>query len=196
MNTRVITDRCQCMPLEITELTPRQRPHRKFTAEEDDKLSKLVEELGRRWQDIAARMENRNARQCKDRWRNYLSPDVNGDQRWTPEEDTTLGKLYEEHGNHWVSISKKMTTGRTSEQVKNRICKLKRLDYKEQVTALRSQLGDGAMVNMNHRRRVIETVDQSRDMIDPAQQIELSEPECDSDYGYCEFFSQWEGVFE
>ena len=58
-----------------------------FTPEEDARLKELVAEKGdRQWNVIQGLMPGRNARQCRERWRNYLSPEVKNGP-WTKEED-------------------------------------------------------------------------------------------------------------
>ena len=52
-------------------------PRAKFTKEEDEMLKNLVENFGdNNWQVISSKMPGRNSRQCRERWQNYLSPDV------------------------------------------------------------------------------------------------------------------------
>ena len=100
-------------------------PKVKFTVSEDHQLVKLVEELGTQdWNVIASKMENRNARQCRERWENYLSPSVNR-APFTPEEDLLLMQKYQELGAKWVSISKSFNN-RTDISVKSRWMVLKR----------------------------------------------------------------------
>lgn len=104
----------------IEELNNSKKKKRmKFTLEEDTKLKELVEKLGNKnWQSISDLMPGRNARQCRDRWRNYLSPDVvNGP--WTDEEDELLMNKYEKLGPSWKHIAKFFPT-RTDINIKSR----------------------------------------------------------------------------
>ena len=92
---------------------------KKFTREEDNKLRKYVNEVGEdKWEEIANLMGNRNARQCHDRWKYYLSPKVNNEP-FTKEEDELLIKLVSKYGGMWVQISKKFKN-RSDIQMKNR----------------------------------------------------------------------------
>ncbi|KAH0786342.1 Myb-like DNA-binding domain containing protein [Histomonas meleagridis] len=101
-----------------------------FSHEEDYRLSQLVEEYGNSdWLLIASMMEKRNSRQCRERWINYLSPDINT-SKWTPEEDELLMEKYKEIGSKWVQISK-FLEGRTEIMVKNRFQVLQRRLSKE-----------------------------------------------------------------
>lgn len=61
----------------------------------------------------------RNERQCRDRWYNYLAPEVNR-SAWTPEEDSILLSKYAEFGPRWSLISR-FLKGRKDNMIKNRI---------------------------------------------------------------------------
>jgi hypothetical protein len=49
-------------------------------------------------------MLGRDARQCRERWTNYLAPDVSMEP-WTTEEDTKLRELVDEYGFLWSWLS-------------------------------------------------------------------------------------------
>ena len=102
----------------------------KFTPEEDQLLLKLIDELGDKdWKAISEKMPNRNRRQCRDRYKYYLSPDVNR-QPWTEEDDELLLKLYAQHGNKWTIIST-FFPNRTDIDVKNHYLKIQRKESKK-----------------------------------------------------------------
>ena len=90
-----------------------------FTSDEDEKLRALVKIYGERnWSEVAAHIPGRTTRQCRERYRHYLSPNIiNGE--WTEAEDQLLKEKYQEFGPKWVSISKFFGT-RTDINVKNR----------------------------------------------------------------------------
>lgn len=92
---------------------------RKFTPQEDATLARLVKVNGaRRWDTIAKEMPGRTGRQCRDRFKNYLQPElVNG--QWTDEEDRLLRQKVKEHGLHWSTIVKDFP-GRSQSNLKNR----------------------------------------------------------------------------
>lgn len=103
----------------------RIHPRSQFSQEEDEKLTNLVNQYGDdNWEDIASLMKNRNIRQCKERWLNYLSPNVKNCP-WTQEEDDLLEKLYLQYGPKWVKISQ-MIEGRTDINIKNRFLLIQR----------------------------------------------------------------------
>ena len=90
-----------------------------FTAEEDTYLKFLVFKYGDfDWNLIASMMGNRTARQCRERYKNYLAPNLNS-SKWTSEEDNLLLQKYAEFGSKWTMISQYFNN-RTVVNVKNR----------------------------------------------------------------------------
>ena len=75
-------------------------------------------------------MEGRNARQCRERWKHYLSPKVSTGP-WTEAEDQLLNEKYSEYGSQWARISK-FFMNRTDITVKNRWISLHGKSKKEQ----------------------------------------------------------------
>lgn len=66
-------------------------------------------------------VENRNAKQCRERWSNYLSFQLENkekDNDWTMNDEKTLYKLVSEIGKKWMDISKIMNN-KSASQVKN-----------------------------------------------------------------------------
>ena len=91
----------------FTALPVRQRNVKfKFTPEEDERLKMLVMRHGTNsWNIVSQFMGNRNPRQCRERWKNYVDPELRSDP-WTPEEDDLLLKKYRELGPRWNKIAK------------------------------------------------------------------------------------------
>ena len=90
-----------------------------FTKEEDIYLQFLVSKYGEsNWDLIASEMGNRTPRQCRDRFRNYLSPRINV-TKWTEEEDKLLIQKHSEFGPHWKRIAV-FFNSRTDVNIKNR----------------------------------------------------------------------------
>ena len=111
-------------PLELIESPPEAEPDKKnarhmFTMEEDNRLCELVNEFGdKNWRVISRQMPNRTTRQCRERYRNYLSPRVKNGP-WTQEEDILLEQKYLEYGPRWATIAK-FFPSRSDVNIKNR----------------------------------------------------------------------------
>lgn len=94
-------------------------PKIKFSQEEDRLLMNAVKELGTSvWTDIASKVPGRNARQCRERWCNYLNPSLIS-APWSPEEDLFLLQKRQDLGLHWQSIST-FFPNRSKNSIKNR----------------------------------------------------------------------------
>lgn len=97
----------------------KKRARNLFTNDEDERLKELIEEYGEdNWGIIAKNMGGRNVRQCKERWKFYLSPNVNKNE-WTEEDDKLLLELQGQFGNKWKLIANYFD-GRNEIQVKSR----------------------------------------------------------------------------
>ena len=119
-------------------LTRRAHPKSKFERYEDEKLKRLVAKFGTdNWNAIAKKMKDRTVRQVRERWLNYLDPNLNTSE-WTPEEDKLLYEKFDEIGRKWKIIAS-FFKNRTDINVKNRWLMLERhrkkaLKQKEQET--------------------------------------------------------------
>ncbi|GAB4846766.1 hypothetical protein Ancab_025774 [Ancistrocladus abbreviatus] len=68
---------------------------------------------GGRW----TQAEDRVGKQCRERWYNYLQPNIKK-EAWTEEEVQTLIQLHKVYGNKWAEIARVMP-GRTENSIKN-----------------------------------------------------------------------------
>ena len=103
----------------------RTKSKQKFTPQEDQIIAEQVKINGEKgWRHIAEHLPGRTARQCRERWVNYLSPNVSRAQ-WTKEEDDLLAKLVSENGTQWSKIATSFKL-RTDVMLKNRWSYLKR----------------------------------------------------------------------
>jgi hypothetical protein len=97
----------------------RRLPRQHFSPIEDRRLQAVVNLLGMEsWDAIAQLMPGRTARQCRDRYKNYLLDNVVLTV-WTPEEDAKIIQRFTEIGPKWVEIALALN-GRSGNQVKNR----------------------------------------------------------------------------
>ena len=103
---------------EITNSAPIQKIKCKFTEQEDFQLNQLVSRFGKNWNLISKIMVTRNPRQCRERWNNYLNPELST-APWTYEEDLLLAQIYAKTGPHWSKISKHFPS-RSDNSIRNR----------------------------------------------------------------------------
>ncbi len=96
-----------------------------FSCEEDEALLELVKaETVIEWPKISKMLGTKTARQCRDRYQNYLDPRLNHNE-WSEEEDSLLLSLYSSYGAKWTQISHRIE-GRSLNSVHNRWNVLKR----------------------------------------------------------------------
>jgi hypothetical protein len=103
----------------------------KFSPEEDALLMRIIREHGAKdWVKVASFMRTRNPRQCRERYKNYLNPDLRrGD--WTLEEDRLLELKHQECGAKWNKIGR-FFVNRSDISLRNRWMILARRQAKEE----------------------------------------------------------------
>jgi hypothetical protein len=140
--------------------------------EEDERLTQIVANLGTKdWNCIAGYMGSRNARQCRERWRNYLDPELRNGE-WTTEEDNILQAKYMEMGAKWNKIAQ-FFTGRSDLSLRNRMQVLERR------SARMTSYGE---VTNNESSEVVQKVaegEQTQRPTNPFSLLESLEPEFD-----------------
>jgi len=112
----------QCLQRWSRSLKPGLRKG-KWTAQEDALLSELAQAIHPtgvvNWPELARKIIGRTSKQCRERWFEHLSPDVNHGP-FSQEEDALVMQLHEQYGNVWSKIVSHME-GRTADQAKIRI---------------------------------------------------------------------------
>jgi hypothetical protein len=130
--------------------TPRETIRKKkdpFSPEEDAKLRNLMGAMGQgNWTEIAGHLPGRTPRQCRERWKLYLSPELKLEP-WSLEDEQRLLKMYFTVGPKWTLIARTFPD-RTSNNVKNkakqslrRIQKLYRTGDQPQLSSGTNQAG-------------------------------------------------------
>jgi hypothetical protein len=95
-------------------MSKRHRNH--FSPEEDTRLTNLVLRHGQDWSVIGQSMPGRTARQCRERWRQCISPDVNHSSFTEQEEELLMG-LVSSYGTKWKRFESSFR-GRPDNQLK------------------------------------------------------------------------------
>jgi hypothetical protein len=86
---------------------------------EDDLLWAAVAHIGsKKWIDVARFVTTRTGKQCRERWFNWLCPEIRHEP-FTPWEDAVIVTKQREIGNRWALIAK-MLPGRSTNALKNR----------------------------------------------------------------------------
>ena len=90
-----------------------------WTREEDEIILRFVAENGDKdWAKLALLLRGRTGKQCRERFKNHLDPNVSK-LTWTEEEDNRLIDLHNKYGNAWTKIAT-FFEGRTDNCIKNR----------------------------------------------------------------------------
>nr|AAS10103.1 MYB transcription factor [Arabidopsis thaliana] len=89
-----------------------------WTPTEDELLVRMVKSKGtKNWTSIAKMFQGRVGKQCRERWRNHLRPNIKKND-WSEEEDQILIEVHKIVGNKWTEIAKRLP-GRSENIVKN-----------------------------------------------------------------------------
>ena len=98
-------------------------PRTKFTAVEDALIIDIARKMTEiDWKTVAEILGTRTPRQCRERYHNYLAPNVSN-KNWTPEDDKLLEEQYLIFGPQWAKIRARFP-GRSCVNIKNRWAKM------------------------------------------------------------------------
>jgi myb proto-oncogene protein len=87
---------------------------------EDDIILHCMKNGTNKWCDVAARINGRSAKQCRERWNSILNPDTYRG-KWSETEVEMLIVVQARVGNKWSAISKSgMLAGRSANSIKNK----------------------------------------------------------------------------
>ena len=110
--------------MELTKTHTQYQERIPWGPDEDLKLTALVKTLGEAaWDEISSKMNeiypnlSKNASQCRERWRNYLHPDL-GSKEFSEQEQIQFLCLHAVLGNKWTLISAQIP-GKSHAFVKN-----------------------------------------------------------------------------
>lgn len=125
-----------------------------FTSEEDRRLIEIMSKVETmKWSQVSSMLGGgKNARQCRDRWVNYLSPNIKKED-WTEEEDFVIIQSYQNFGSKWAKIAT-FLHGRSENHIKNRWHSFlkRRFEYESYLTT--NQIRN--LVHEIHRKQQLE----------------------------------------
>ena len=160
----------------------------RFTPQEDQELARLVSVHGDQdWNKISAELSKqsqnvkRTPRQCRDRYVNYLSPEIKNSE-WTVEEDQCLILHYLLTPYHWRSMTN-LFPGRSEVSIKNRFNHL----YKDGMRLLRP------MIDTNIPKRETNNNNANVRSHKPAENPPNSN-ETPTQHNSCQFLQQYKNV--
>lgn len=136
--------------------------------QEDKELIKSVEAATEpiKWTAIAASIEGRTGKQCRERFLNHLKPKLKKEE-WSAPEDALLFHLYTVFGTKWA-LMRKALPGRTDNRIKNRFHFMRRRIEKDAEKYLKT--GNNKAKAENETKGSIPAV--SPDKQDPSDELE------------------------
>jgi hypothetical protein len=106
------------LPAPNISFSAKSHPKKKFTPAEDALLARVVEQEGTvDWERIARLVPGRNARQGRERWCNYLAPDIHNGP-CSIQQEILLVQKQNEFGRAWKRIAA-FFPGRTDTAIKS-----------------------------------------------------------------------------
>lgn len=149
------------------------RMRMKFTEVDDIKLIKIVKEQPQvEWKKVSLLMGKYTPRQCRDRYNNYLSPNVQN-KKWSKEEDQLLLEKYSVFGPKWSFLSQ-FFQNRAAVNIKNHYTKLSmKAPVQKESTPTTSD--DSRHQNNNYETKHIDKMKYDADISGCFDQLESSD---------------------
>lgn len=125
----------------------------KFTELDDINLIRIVEQMAKPdWKKISTLMKKWTPRQCRDRYNNYLSPNVQN-KKWTKEEEQMLLDKYSIYGPRWSFLTR-FFHNRAAVNIKNHYTKLsfKNANNKRKENIYQGENDDSGSENPNSNK--------------------------------------------
>ncbi|KAK8876381.1 hypothetical protein M9Y10_006584 [Tritrichomonas musculus] len=152
------------------------RMRMKFTEIDDIKLIKIVKEQQQvEWKKVSLLMGKYTPRQCRDRYNNYLSPNVQN-KKWSKEEEQLLLEKYSVFGPKWSFLSQ-FFQNRAAVNIKNHYTKLsmKSLLKEESSSTTSNDSNDSKHQNNNYETKHIDKTKYDADIAEYFSQLESSD---------------------
>lgn len=103
---------------EVNYKADRNKIHKYWTLEDDEKLSRVAKDNNYDWKKIAEEFPTRSASEVEQRWRHRIDPSTKK-TAWSKEEDQILLMMHKKFGGKWKNISTYLP-GRLPSSIKNR----------------------------------------------------------------------------
>ena len=165
-----------------------------FTEKENKLIKKMVKKVGKDWEEISKFIPGRTPKQIHDRYINYLRDGLKKDP-WTSEEDEILINMYQEIGNKWSKMIKKLP-GRSGNDIKNRwhkhLCKNNFSSSKNNdvsVTLINSY--DDLKMNKINQKNIIQT-DEKKNINEKFMDEDSKNMDSIFNFNFQEFFNELE----
>lgn len=127
-----------------------KKPKKAFTPVEDQQIIFFVNLLGtKKWSLISKYVNSRTAKQCRDRYMNYLKPGLSN-MEWTKSEDDLLLNLYRKFGSKW-SIKSNYFNNRNQISLKNRTIFLHKQIYQQNMLSYKNNQKNNINDFRNHQ---------------------------------------------
>jgi hypothetical protein len=148
---------------------------KKFELREDNLLTTAVRVHGTsNWSLVALAVPGRSARQCRERWNNYVNPNLHN-EAWTDQEDSLLLEKFRELGPKWHRIAKYFE-GRARNKVRNRIFALQHRGLRD-TDFSHARAIEGEITPLTHQD--VEIINEKSVLEDPFAFLDVTYQDCE-----------------